>query len=98
MHTSNLQMVATEMLKVYRNISQPIFSEIFYRSYISYNLTFNSGFAVLNVRSFFLTSFFTYLGPKICDIVALELKELTSVDAFKKFIKIGAKKISMYAI
>lgn len=86
------------MFKVYRNISQPIFSEIFYGNYISYNLTFRSEFAVLNVRSFFLTSFFTYLGPKICDIVALELKELTSADAFKKSVKIGAKKMSMYAM
>ena len=27
-HTRNLQILATEMLKVYRNISPPIFSEI----------------------------------------------------------------------
>ena len=28
-----------------------------------------------------------YLGPKIWDVVPLELKELTSIDAFKKGIK-----------
>ena len=29
-HTRNLQILATEMFKVYRNISSPIFSEIFH--------------------------------------------------------------------
>ena len=47
---------------------------------------------------FFLRYFFIYLGPKICDIVPLELKELTSVDAFKKGIKKWSQKMSMYAM
>ena len=41
-----------------------------------------------NVRSVFHGSeSISYLGPKICDIVPLKLKELTSVVAFKKSIK-----------
>ena len=41
-----------------------------------------------NVRSVFHGSeSISYLGPKIWDIVPLELKELTSVVAFKKGIK-----------
>ena len=36
--TRNLQILATEMFKVYRNIFPPIFSEIFHRCGISYNL------------------------------------------------------------
>ena len=43
---------------------------------------------MLNVKSVFHGSESTlYFGPKIWDIVPLELKELTSVVAFKKGIK-----------
>ena len=86
-HTRNLQILATEMFKVYRNKSPPIFSEIFHRRDINYNLRINSDFAIPNVRSVFHGSeIISYLGPKIWDIVPLELKELTSA-AFKKVIK-----------
>ena len=41
-HTSKLQMLATEMFKVYRNRSPPFFNELFRRRDISYNLQSNS--------------------------------------------------------
>ena len=41
-HARNLQILATEMLKVYSNISPPIFSEIFHRRDINYNFQINS--------------------------------------------------------
>ena len=88
--TRNLPILDKEMLKVYRNISPPIFSEIFHRGDINYNLRINSDFAMPNVRSVFYGSeSISYLkfGPKIWDIVPLELKELLSVVAFKKGIK-----------
>ena len=88
MHTRNLQILATEMLKVYRNIFPPIFSEIFHRRDINYNLRINSDFAMSNVRSVFHRSkSISYLVPNIWDIVPLELKKLTSAVAFKKGIK-----------
>ena len=38
-HTRNLQMLATEIFKVYQKIiTPPIFSEIFHRRNINYNL------------------------------------------------------------
>ena len=81
-------MLATEMFKVYRGMSPPIISELFRRRDISYNLRSNSNFAVPNVKSGFHGSgSITYLGPKIWDIVPLQLKELTSLNAFKKGIK-----------
>ena len=85
-YTRNLQILATKMFKVYRNISPPIFSEIFHRRDINYNLRINSDFAMPNVMSVFHGSeSISYLGPKIWDIVPFELKELTSVvAAFKK--------------
>ena len=87
-YTKNLQILATEMFKVYRNISPPIFSEIFHRSDENYNLRINSDFAMPNIRSVFHGSeSISYLGPKIWDIVSLELKELSSAVAFKKYIK-----------
>ena len=52
-HTSNLQILATEMFKVYRNMSPPVFSEIFHRRDKNYNLRINSDFALPDVRSVF---------------------------------------------
>ena len=85
------------MFKVYRNISPPIFSEIFHRRDINYNLRINSDFAMPNVGSVFLGSeSSTFLGSKIWDIVLLELNKLTSVVAFKKgIIEWVSKKLSM---
>ena len=67
-HTRNVQMLVTEMFKVYRGMS-PIISEVFRRRDISYNLQGNSNFAVPNVKSVFHRSeSMTYLGPKIWDL------------------------------
>ena len=85
LHTSNMQILPTEMSKVYRNISPSISSEIFHRRDRSYNLQINSEFAMPNVRSILHESeSISCLGPKIWDIVLLELKELTHFVAFKK--------------
>ena len=67
-HNRNVQMLVTEMFKVYRGMS-PIISEVFRRRDISYNLQGNSNFAVPNVKSVFHRSeSITYLGPKIWDL------------------------------
>ena len=87
-HTRNLQMLAIEMFKVYRSMSSPIFSELLRQRDICYDLRSKSNFAVPNIKSVFHGSeSISYLGPKIWDIVPLELKELTSLNAFKKRIK-----------
>ena len=41
-YTRNLQILATEMLRVYRNICPPIFSEICHQRGNNYNLRINS--------------------------------------------------------
>ena len=72
----------------YDYISPSIFSKIFHRCNINYNLQINSAFAMPNVKSVFHGSeSISYLGPKIWDIVLLEMKELPSVVPFKKDIK-----------
>ena len=91
LHTKNLQMLATELFKVYRNIYLSIFSEIFHRRDMNYNLRINFEFAIPNIRSVFRGSI-SYLGPKIWDIVLLQLKELTSVVAFKRGIEVWEPK------
>ena len=93
-------MLATEMFKVFRSISPPIFSELFRGRDIYYNLPSNSNFAVPHVKSVFHGSESnSYLGPKIWDIVPLELKELTSLNAFKKGVKKWQpKKLSLQAM
>ena len=93
-YTRNLQVLVKEMFKVYRSMSPPIFSELFRRRDISYNLRSNSNFAVPNVKSVFHGSeSISYLGPKIWDIVLLEPKELPSLNAFKKVLKSDNQKI-----
>ena len=68
-HTRNLQMLATEMFKVYRSMSPPIFSELFRVQDVCYNLRSNSNFAVPHVKSVFQGSeSISYLGPKIWDL------------------------------
>ena len=88
LHTRNVQMLATEMFKVYRSMSPPSFSELFRWRDICYSLWSNSNSAMSNVKSVFHGSeIISYLGPKIWDIAPLELKQLTSLNAFKKGIE-----------
>ena len=75
-YTRNLQILVTEMFKMYRSMLPPIFTELFRRP--DYNLRSNSTFAVLNVKSVFHES---------------KVRELTSLNAFKKPIKNGNQKI-----
>ena len=50
-HNRNLQIVATEMFKVCINIAPPIFTEIFNKQNLNYQLRPTSHFSVLPVRS-----------------------------------------------
>ena len=60
------------MFKVYRNLSPPIFTEIFHRRGNNYNLQINSDFVMPKVRSVVHESeSISYLGPKMWDIVPL---------------------------
>ena len=79
------------------HISPLIFSEIVLRRDINCNLRSNSKCVVPNVRSDFCgIESVSYLGPEIWNIVLLELKELTTVDAFKKGINQWKSKNCQY--
>ena len=87
-HTRNLQILATEMFKVHRNMSPPIVCEMFNRREINYDLCNFSEFSLPYVRSAHHgTDSISYLGPKIWELVPSELKELTSLYSFKNAIK-----------
>ena len=87
-HIKNLQVLATEMSEVYRNISPSIVRELFQSRNNDYNLWQFSQFELPNVRSALCgTDRISILSPKIWNIVPNELKEETSLNAFKKLIK-----------
>ena len=88
LHIKNLQVLATEMFKLYRNISPPIARQLFQSRNNDYNLRQFSQFELPNVRSVFCgTVSISFLGPKIWNIVPNEFKKETSLHAFKKLTK-----------
>ena len=75
-HINNLQVVATEVFKVYRNIYPPIVRQLFQLRNNDYNLGQFSQFHLPNVRSVFcLTESISFLYPKIWNIVPNEFKK-----------------------
>ena len=87
-HNRDLQILATEMFTVYNNIAPPIFTEIFNKRNRNYQLCHTSHFLVPLYRSVYNgTESLSFLGPKIWDIVPIELKEVKNVSAFKLGIK-----------
>ena len=84
----NLQILATEVFKVYINIAPPIFTEIFNKRNPNYQLRHTSHFSIPSVRSVYNgTESLSFLGPKIWDIVPTESKEVKTLSAFKSGIK-----------
>ena len=73
----NLQILATDMFKVYNNIAPPIFTEIFNKRNPVYQLRHTSHSSIPPVRRVYKrTESISFLGPKIWDIVPTELKEV----------------------
>ena len=87
-HIKNVRALAIEMFKVSNNYSNSLMSEIFDKRNNVYDIRNPSEFARPNVRSVFNgTESISFLGPKIWDIVPNELKQLETVNAFKREIK-----------
>ena len=87
-HVKNVRTLAVEMFKVSNNYSTSLVSEIFDKRNNDYDFRNSSEFARHNVRSVFNgTESISFLGPKILDIVPSELKQLETVNAFKREIK-----------
>ena len=50
-HNRNLQILASEMFKVYNNIAPPIFTEIYNKRNPNYQLCYTSHFSIPPVRN-----------------------------------------------
>ena len=88
MHIKNVRVLAIEMFKVSNNYSNSLMSEIFDKRNNVYDIRNPSEFARPNIRSVFNgTESISFLGSKIWDIVPSELKQLETVNAFKREIK-----------
>ena len=75
-HNKNLQVLATETFKVYRNIFPPIVRQLFQLRNNDYNLRQFSQFELPNVKSAFCgTERISFRGPKIWNIVPNEFKK-----------------------
>ena len=87
-HNRNLQILATEIFKVYNNIAPPIFTEIFNKRNPNDQLRHTLHFSIPPVRSLYNgTESLSFLGPKNWDIVLRELKEVKMLNVFKSGIK-----------
>ena len=87
-HHRTLQVLATEIFKIYRSLSPEILRETFMSKASSYNLCKNDIFEKRQVRSVHHgTELFSSLGPNIWGLVPVELKQSESLDSFKLKIK-----------
>ena len=87
-HCRNLQALVTEMFEIHRCLSPDILREIFVPKISLYNLRRNNTFERRQVHSVYHgTESLSFLGPKISDLVPLELKQLESLEVFKLKIK-----------
>ena len=72
-----LQVLATEMFKIYRGMSPDILRKIFVAKISSYNLRRNNTFKRRQVHCVYQgTELLSFLGSKTWDLVPLELKQL----------------------
>ena len=87
-HHRNLQVLATEMFKLSKNMSPDIVKEIFLERTGNYNLRTSNNFVSRPVHSVYHgTESLSFLGPKIWDLVPLEIQESENLEIFKIRIK-----------
>ena len=83
-HHRNLQVLATEMFKIHRGLSPEMLRETFVPKTSSYNLRRNDTFKKCKVHSVYHgPESLSFLGPKIWDLVPLELKQSETLYSFK---------------
>ena len=90
-HHRNIQNLAIEMYKVKNELAPMITANVFTKIPENhYNLHSYNDFRLPFARTVYHgTKNISYLGPKIWNIVTIELKNAQSFNSFKKFIKKG---------
>ena len=88
-HQKNLQKLAIEMFKTYTGMAPQIMNEVFPRNYIlNYNLRRHPEFASRAINTVHYGSeSLSFLGPKIWEMLPVDLKNSDSLDSFKSGIK-----------
>ena len=87
-HFRNIQKLAIEMFKVFKNLSPPIISDLFEVHENNYNLRNHRYFLIPTVKTVYhgLESI-KNLGPRIWNLVPDNLKQLGDIESFKTEIK-----------
>ena len=87
-HQKNIQALAIMMYKVVNNIAPTIVSELFSFSNVNYSLRSGSQFHQPSANTVWNgQETISYLGPKIWNMVPEEMKQKSSLFAFKRDIK-----------
>ena len=84
-HRKNLQKLAIEMFKTYTGMAPQITNEVFPRNYaLNCNLHRRPKFASRAINTVhFGSESLSFLGPKIWEMLSLDLKNSDSLDSFK---------------
>ena len=84
-HDYNIQTLAIESYKLYNNISQTIFGELFTRNNNGYYLRSKSDFVIPQIRTVLKGSnSIRYFGPIIWKLIPEELKKHNFIEHFQK--------------
>ena len=88
-HDRNLQVLATEMFKVYTEQGPDILQDVFpINSQPEYNVRNKTHFATRPIRTVhFGDNSLTYLGAKLWELIPSNMKDTESVEVFKNRIK-----------
>ena len=82
-HHCNIQTLCVELYKVYNNISQTVFSDLFIRNHINYNLRSQSDFVIPQTKTVYNgTNTLRYFGPIIWNLIPKEIKYSDSLESF----------------
>ena len=87
-HVKNIKTLAVEMFKVSNKLTVPLMNEIFVKRNNAYYLRKPSEFVRPKVHSAFHDKeSISYLGPQIWDVITVEIRNLTTISAFKREVK-----------
>ena len=92
-HHYNIQTLCIELYKVYYNIAQTIFSDLFIRKNNTYDIRAKLDFVIPQINTVLKGSnSIQYYGPVIWNLVPAEMKYVDSFETFKRKIRMWKPK------
>ena len=80
----NIQTLCIELYKVYHNIAQTIFSDLFIRNNNTYDIRAKSDFVIPQIKTVLKGSnSIRYYDPVIWNLILAEMKYVDSIETFK---------------